>query len=117
VLVVVNDSGCVDTARLNIEVRDYHTFYIPNAFTPNGDNVNDTWAPVHINILSRDFQLTVFDRWGARIFETTDIKEMWNGRWRNGGDLVQQDVYVYRVIYYDNFDQKHEEIGSVSVIR
>lgn len=116
-LIVVNDSGCVDTAFLRIEVRDYHTFYVPNAFTPDEDGLNESWAPVHINILSQGFQLIVFDRWGKQVFATTDKDAQWNGRFQNTGDPVQQDVYAYRVIYYDNFNQKHEEIGSVTVIR
>lgn len=117
-LAVANDSGCVDTAYTTIRVNDFHTFWVPNAFTPDETGLNDTWGPVFTNILDEGYLVLVYDRWGNKVFESTKPGENWNGRFRNtGGEVVQQDVYVYRIVYTDNMYEKHELMGSVTVIK
>lgn len=115
-LAVMNASGCVDTAWLDLEVRDYHTFFIPNAFTPDGNGLNDEFGPVFTNILSERYDFYIFDRWGNIVFETHDPNKKWNGRWRNEGDKVQTDVYVYKIAFIDNMYGEHHLIGSVTVL-
>lgn len=116
-LAVTNANGCTDTAWGEIIVNDFHTFYIPNAFTPNGNGTNDEFGPVFTNILSEGYELYIFDRWGNIVFETHDPYKRWNGRWKGSGDIVQEDVYVYKIMYTDNMYGEHHLIGSVTVIR
>lgn len=117
VLVAMNDSGCSDTAYLDIIVHDYHTFYIPNAFTPDGNGHNEVFGPAYTNILSEGFTMMIFDRWGNLVYETHDPAAGWNGRFDNKGEMVQQDVYVYKIEYTDNLFKKYKLIGSVTLIR
>lgn len=116
-LAVSNADGCTDTAWGEIIVRDYYTFYVPNAFTPNGNGTNDAFGPEFTNILSDGYIFYIFDRWGNIVFSTTDIYRKWDGTWENKGDRVQQDVYVYKIQFTDNMYGEHEVIGSVTLIR
>jgi len=116
-LVVSNASGCSDTAWAEIIVNDYYTFYVPNAFTPNGNGNNDDFGPAFTNIIAEGFEFYVFDRWGNVVFETTDPYTRWNGKFQNKGEQVQEDVYVYKIMYTDNMLGEHQAIGSVTLIR
>jgi gliding motility-associated-like protein len=116
-LVVTNDSGCSDTAMVMITVNDYHTFYVPNAFTPDGNGNNEFFIPVYTNILSQDYDMIIFDRWGNVVFESKDPAVGWNGTWKKDGRPVEEGVYVYRIFYTDNMLQKYQLMGHVTLIR
>ncbi len=116
-LIVENAAGCSDTAWGEIIVNDFYTFYVPNAFTPNGNGNNDAFGPSFTNIVSDHYNFYVFDRWGNIVYHTTDIYGKWDGTWQNKGDMVQQDVYVYKIQFTDNMGKDHETIGSVTLIR
>jgi len=79
---------------------------IPNAFTPNGDGFNDVFHVV-LSAEPLDFELLIFDRWGERIFSSTDPQAMWDGSYN--GSLAQDGVYVYQVTY-----RKVADTGVVS---
>ena len=117
VLIVTNADGCSDTAVVDITVHDYHTFYVPNAFTPNDNGLNDVFGPVYTNILTEGFEMLIFDRWGNLVYKTNDPAAGWNGRWKNTGEDAQQDVYVFKIKYTDNLFKTYEMLGHVSLIR
>ena len=92
-----------------------YTFYIPNAFTPNGDGVNDEFFGKGENIVNYD--MWIFDRWGTMIFHGNDINVKWDGRINGAGDIAQQDVYVWKVRLTDVFNKKHDYIGTVTLVK
>jgi gliding motility-associated-like protein len=107
--------GCVDTARQPIIIDPESLFYIPNAFSPNGDGVNDMFSGKGIFV--KKYEMFIFDRWGNLIFYTDSIEKGWDGR-ANGGELpAQQDVYVYVVKYTDLNRREHTFRGIVSLVR
>ncbi|CAN5912356.1 hypothetical protein BH11BAC7_BH11BAC7_14360 [soil metagenome] len=116
-LIVMNDSGCTDTARIDIIVRDYHTFYVPNAFTPDGNGRNEVFQPEFTNILESGYTMMIFDRWGNLVFDTHDVKEGWNGQAKNSGKQMEIGVYVYKISFTDNMDRVHQLMGHVSLLR
>jgi len=60
----------------------------------------------------------VFDRWGMMIFYTSDMEKVWDGRIQGkSGDIVQEDVYVWKVKFQDFTGKKHEYKGTVSVVK
>lgn len=61
--------------------------------------------------------MLIFDRWGNQIFVTENMSEGWNGRVNGTGELVQQDVYVYKIVTKDLGLNEHQYIGSVTVVR
>jgi gliding motility-associated-like protein len=115
-LEVINAYGCVDDTTIIVEVQPEFTFYIPNAFTPNNDGINDVFFGTGIGIAK--YEMWIFDRWGNLIFTCTDINTTWDGTVQDAGDeLCQIDTYVWKVAITDVFDKRHKYIGHVSLIR
>lgn len=85
------------TQFLEVEEEDCGCYpFVPNGFTPNGDGVNDIFR-VFANCMIQDFELIVFDRWGNRVFLTTDASVGWDGTF--AGQEAKNGVYVYRISY------------------
>jgi gliding motility-associated-like protein len=112
-LIALNPDGCHDTTWLTVTIEEPTTCFIPNAFTPNGDGVNDFFMVYGVNI--KQMKLLIFDRWGLLLFETTDQGNGWDGTYK--GARVQEDVYVWKLVYEDNFSGWHQRIGNISVVR
>lgn len=112
-LVVTNQYGCRDTAYQEIYVQDDVAIYIPNCFTPDGNNLNEVFKVVGTNIGT--FHLMIFDRWGQKIFETTNPDEGWSGR-RSNGLPFKQDTYVYKVYIIDTFGREYTLIGHINLL-
>lgn len=103
---------CDDTASVHIDVRTAPTAFIPNAFTPNGDHINDTW-PGPLDIPGLDYQVQVFNRWGELLWGTADTEEKWDG------DGLPMGVYVYVMQMRDpcNPTATMERQGYVTLFR
>ena len=114
-LVTTSENGCVDTTYGKISIKGEFAIYIPNAFTPNGDGVNDFFSPLGIGV--KDFEMFIYDRWGSKIFGTEDILKGWNGRTMDGDILCQMDVYVYIIKTVDLSGNPHEYVGHISLVR
>ena len=115
-LVVSDSSGiCKDSIVKCIEVQAPYTFYIPNSFSPNNDGKNELFYGYGTCI--KDFHILIFDRWGNKIFESYDILQGWNGAVNNKGNLVQEDVYVWKVTITDIYGKEHKYIGRVTLLR
>jgi gliding motility-associated-like protein len=114
--IVFNAYGCSDTAYADVFIETDATLYIPNAFTPNGDGMNETFYPVGIGADETNYELLIFDRWGNLLFESTTWNEGWDGMYE--GKLCQEDVYVWRLTYRSSV-QKQVRVytGHVSLIR
>lgn len=113
--VVTNSLGCSDTAVRTIEVLPSTNVFIPNAFSPNGDGTNDEWNAVISYITS--FELRIFDRWGGAVFETDDVYEGWNGRFRNNGKPMKDEVYVYIIRFRELSGKTREITGHITLLR
>ena len=112
---IENLFGCTDSAAKPVKIKDVYTFFAPNAFTPDGDGINDVFSPQGHAIDEDEYTLYIFDRWGELIHETHDYYEGWNGT--VNGTLVQIDVYVWKVDLKDIYGVNHKYTGRVSVIR
>ena len=94
------------------------TPYIPNVFTPNNDGQNDEFKPM-ATCPVENYQLQIFDRWGNRGFETTDVSIGWDGTFR--GSVVATGVYVWRV-QYEGLNERGAvettiKTGDVTILR
>ncbi len=116
-LIVTTASGCKDTIQQTVVVEGYSSIYVPNTFTPNNDGLNDLFGPLFSRIDINSFSMMIFDRWGNQIFNSTKLGEFWNGKVRNSGEVVQEDVYVYVIVYYDLKKKEHKLIGNVNVVK
>ncbi len=112
---VTNTYGCPNTARLLIRILPEFRFWIPNAFTPgNKDDLNDIFKPSVIGV--DEYTFTIFDRWGAVIFQTNDQTVGWNGTYK--GSSCKQDVYVWKCDFKNIVSKEYENhIGHVTLVR
>lgn len=94
-LVVVHPEKCLDTIVQYLDVTPKVTYYLPNAFSPNEDTVNDLFQGTGYTRGATNFQMTIWDRYGQQVFETQKIEEAWNGRVGNTGKMAQSGLYVY----------------------
>lgn len=95
--IVEHPEGCRDTLVRFIDVIPEYRYFIPNAFTPNLDGLNDDFlgAGFFENIAS--FRMIILNRWGELIFETLNPGEGWNGQKYNNGNQSPGGVYVYKI--------------------
>ncbi len=115
---ITDANGCSDSVSATIYDCNDFAFFAPNAFTPDGNGINDVWIPQGIGIDLSGYKLMIFDRWGNLFFETSDVNMGWDGTSRDGTKPVQEDVYVWTVQLYCEFDHsEHNYIGHFSLIR
>jgi gliding motility-associated-like protein len=113
VVETTNDKGCKAQDDVCIEIRNDYGVYIPNTFTPNGDGINDIFYVYGFGI--REYKMTIYDRWGIKLFVSTDQTQGWNGIYN--GEICQQGTYIYYVEYIP-YKGKHEiRPGHVNIIR
>ena len=98
-LIVTHPSGCQDTLVQYIDVVPKIAYFLPNAFTPNFDSVNDEFFGKGFFVGLKNFNMTIWNRWGELVFETDDPNEGWNGKKLNTGKDSPQGVYVVVVQY------------------
>ena len=117
-LIVQYNSGCIDTTVKCLHIDGAYALYIPNSFSPNGDGQNEYFMPKGVNLKSiTSFEMLIFDRWGNKLYEQTDFsKAGWDGRGPSG-QLVGQDVYVYKISATDLYSKQHNYVGHVTVVR
>lgn len=115
VQVVTSSYGCKDTIIKTIDVKPGFTFYIPNAFSPNGDGMNDTFKGTGIGV--KDYSLMIYDRWGNLVFISNDLETGWDGRFNSGEEVSLQDVFVWKVNLRDDNNKYHDYAGTVSLVK
>ncbi len=116
-LIAVSNQGCKDTTYKPITVDPDFVIYVPNAFSPNGDITNETFFPKAIGIDESKYTLYIFDRWGELIFTSNNFAQGWDGTAKGGTTIVQEDVYVWKIIAYDLKNNKHNLTGHVTVVK
>ena len=111
--------GCTWIDSVEVTVVHDETIYvfIPTAFTPQGDGLNDLFIPQLSNFDPSGYALTIFNRWGELLFKTNDPEEGWNGKMNNAGRLLQEDVYVWKINYLLKNKSPNELTGRVALIR
>ncbi len=116
---VINKYGCKDSITKIVDIQPVFTFYIPNAFTPNGDGKNEGFKGEGIGINNSTYNMWVFDRWGMMIYHAIDINKAWDGHMRgnDGAPLLQEDVYVWKVQFDDFSGKQHQYHGTVTLLR
>ena len=114
-LVAINDSGCRDTAVQKVFVREWIKFFIPNAFTPDRNDLNEVFRPVGLEGRVERYEFRIYNRWGAKLFETRNASEGWDGSY--GGEICQEGQYVYELYYRDYLSQTGYRKGSFLLLR
>ncbi len=115
-LTITNGQGCSATSEQVLEVCPKPCearVLLPNAFTPNGDGLNDTFKPASVAL--KNYRLQIFNRWGEEIYQGTDPDMGWNGQ-RSDGSLYQEDMYIYKITYSCGEGQQASRTGDLLLI-
>lgn len=113
-LTVTSDLGCVYVDSTVVTVLEPSAIFIPNVFSPNGDEVNDELNIVTFDEIVLD-RFTVHDRWGKTVFETTDIEQGWDGTF--AGKEQEIGTYVYIFVGRDYLNNTISKQGTVILLR
>ena len=106
--------GCTDDDTIFIKAYEGPTYYLPNAFTPNGDSRNDVFFPVPVGIRSTDY-FRVFDRYGILMYQTKEWMKGWDGTLK--GKPAASGTYVWMIKGIDTNGSVVEMKGTVILIR
>lgn len=118
-LYAYNALGCVDSLLKTIRVKEDVIYYVPNTFTPDADNFNETFQPVFTTGFDPfDFSLLIVDRWGEIVFESHDATKGWNGRYGVDGKICQDGTYTWLIEFKTTANDERVKInGHVNIIR
>ena len=116
-LIATSPDGCLDTSIVFILINEENICFVPNAFTPNGDEFNNEFAPIITSGYDYyNYNLLIFNRWGEVIFESKDTEQGWDGSYN--GTLVQSGTYTWKIsLKSKNNDDRKIVIGNLTVIR
>ncbi|MFM9946104.1 MAG: gliding motility-associated C-terminal domain-containing protein, partial [Bacteroidia bacterium] len=99
---VIDANGCIGKDEMQVKDDCKSKWFIPTSFTPNGDNLNDEFAPVLINC--ENYSLHIYNTWGEKLFETNDPFAKWDGTYQ--GKVVQDGNYIYAINFKSSEDKK-----------
>ncbi len=111
-LEAINKAGCYDTTSVFINIQNPY-IHVPNAFTPNGDGINEEFF--YVSRGYDDILIQIYDRWGKLIVESHDLNFKWDGT--KDGISVQEGVYVYKLIANNPVLPRILRRGTVTLIR
>ncbi len=115
-LEVLGEGNCMDTISRNIEIENAVQLYVPNVFSPNLDGVNDHFA-VYFAGEMYQYELTIFNRWGGMVFQSSDPGEFWDGSTHGG--MAGLGVYTYLLKYALSPESGRQKVlsGDLLLIR
>ncbi|AEA42516.1 gliding motility-associated C-terminal domain-containing protein [Fluviicola taffensis] len=115
-LIVETPEGCIDTTERILSVNSDIIFYAPNAFTPDGDEFNQTWKFYVSGIDEFNFELLIFNRWGEVIWETHDVNSTWDGTYN--GAPCKEGAYSWVARVKDTYsDKKMTFNGAINILK
>ncbi|MDG1176515.1 MAG: gliding motility-associated C-terminal domain-containing protein [Flavobacteriales bacterium] len=112
-LIGINQFGCVDSMIKNLVIQEDFIVYIPNSFTPDGDDLNDIISINHQGIVS--LKWSIFNRWGEEVFFSSELESSWDGTYK--GEQVPVGSYSYKLVVRSVNGEAQEIFGHINVIR
>jgi gliding motility-associated-like protein len=114
-LTAIDVNGCTDLFCRTVDVIEKLRVFVPNAFTPDGDGVNEVWFPVVIGAI--EYDVKVFNRWGEVVFSSQVPGEPWIGEVKNGEYFARNDLYTYILVVQGDDLETYEYSGHVMLLR
>ncbi|MGM0480047.1 MAG: PKD domain-containing protein, partial [Bacteroidota bacterium] len=119
-LFAFGENGCTDSIMRRVPLIEELLFYVPNTFTPDGNEHNQTFKPVFTSGFDpHDYQLLIFNRWGEVIFESNNSEVGWNGTYgASSNEMVKSGTYVWKVFFKTKYDDEQKmEVGHVNLLK
>lgn len=113
--IVTNQFGCKDTVAHLIIIDGAFALYVPNAFTPNSDHLNDTFSPTGFGFTN--FAFRIYNRWGQQVYSTFIFGDSWDGTFWNTGKELPNDLYIYNIEVTDFKNERHKYNGTVTMVK
>ncbi len=115
---VTNQFGCVDSTLRLVDMQPALIVFVPNAFTPDGDGINEVFLPVISGTEVDEYLFRIYDRWGEVIFETDQLGKAWIGNVKGGDHYAKDGVYVYDIVVgSDTLKIREKYTGHVTLLR
>jgi len=111
---VTSEYGCKGEDSIKVQVVNNPAFYIPTAFTPNGDGKNDIFRPVAVGYKQINY-FKIFNRWGQMVYSGTSFDDGWDGTYK--GQAAELGTYFWDIEYTDRFGNTGKCKGDVTLIR
>jgi len=113
-LTAISENGCMATDSLMVTVDQKFNLWIPTAFSPNNDGINDAIGIVTKGIKDLDI-FRIYNRWGEKVYEANNVESSWDGTYRG----VPQDagVYMFYAVGITYFDEPFQQKGNITLIR
>ncbi len=116
---IISEFGCTDVFQRLIVVEQDYAIYVPNAFTPDGNGVNEMFNPVLTGFDEMEYTLFIFNRWGQLVFESHDMSVGWDGSYSlKRNDNVQDGAYTWKVFAkIKNSAERKQFVGHVALLK
>lgn len=109
---VSTNKGCMDSTSKEVVILFMYTLHVPTIFTPDGDNLNESFKPMGMGI--KWYNMRVYNRWGQLMYESNDSKP-WDGKYK--GEKVNDGVYTVLISLRDYKNKPHYYRGTVTIVR
>lgn len=113
--IIENEYQCVDSSEQELFVDAFY-FYVPNTFTPNGDEYNNSFGP-EMDQLTDEWHMRIYDRWGNLLFESFDQAARWDGSYKNKSSPDGIYSYIIEMIACGDEDKYRTVTGHVALLR
>jgi gliding motility-associated-like protein len=109
--------GSLSVSNENEAILESKVF-IPNAFTPNADNLNDVYKPslFYVTGTETEYSFQIINRWGEVVFKTNNVNEGWDGKF-NSDEFSPNETYVYQISAHGLDGKDHFKSGSFHLVR
>lgn len=111
------NSSCIDSTTRRIDIENVPLYFVPNAFTPDGDLHNNEFKPILVSGIDlQNYSLLIYNRWGGLVFESRNAEIGWDGRF--GGHEAQEGIYIWKLSLQSiDHAEPVEDHGFVSLLR
>jgi len=114
---VTNAYGCTDSTTMKVTVKSEYTFWMPSAFTPDQDGLNDYFGPKGLGLNTENYEMYIYNRWGEVIWYTNDIENHWDGNSGKDAKPAPEGIYVWLITFQDLNNKPYKKIGNVTLFR
>jgi gliding motility-associated-like protein len=117
-ITVIDSHGCEYTRPIEVGLEEEGALFVPNVFTPNGDDLNDIFTAFASPCIKLIEVLEVYDRWGELVYQQRNLqpgKEGWDGQLN--GRIMDTGVYTWRLVLVGNDNERFENSGSVTLLK